>query len=232
MVEDEEAIADAVRRGLQDEGITVDVMGDGVDGLWAATEQAYDAIVLDLMLPGMSGAEVLLALRAREVWTPVLVLTARDGDAVQVALFDHGADDYLTKPFSFDVLLARLRALVRRGAPERPVVLTTGDLTLEPARRQVAREGRAIALTPREYAVLELLMRRSGDVVTKSEILANVWDSAYEGDPNVVEVYVSHLRRKIDAPFADPVLHTVRGQGYRVGTDAGSGRDGRGNGRS
>ncbi|MGV8972889.1 MAG: response regulator transcription factor [Rhodoglobus sp.] len=219
VIEDEAAIADAVRRGLQAEGITVDVMFDGVDGLWAATEQAYDVIVLDLMLPGLSGSEVLLALRARDVWTPVLVLTARDGDAFQVDLFDRGADDYLTKPFSFEILLARLRALVRRGAPQRPVVLRVGDLTLEPSRRRVHRAGQEITLTPREYAVLELLMRRDGDVVTKLEILANVWDSAFEGDLNVVEVYVSHLRRKVDAPFGSLLLQTVRGQGYRVAVD-------------
>jgi two-component system OmpR family response regulator len=200
VVEDERAIADAVRRGLEAEGIAVDMMHDGVDGLWAATENAYDAVVLDLMLPGLSGRDVLVGMRERGVWTPVLVLTARDGDAVQVGMFDRGADDFLTKPFSFDVLLARLRALVRRGAPERPVVLSSGDLRLE----------------PREYGVLELLLRRGGDVVTKSEILANVWDSAFEGDPNVVEVYVSYLRRKVDTPFDRRSIVTVRGQGYRI----------------
>jgi two-component system OmpR family response regulator len=220
VVEDEEQIADAVRRGLEGEGIAVDVMRDGVDGLWAASEHAYDAIVLDLMLPGMTGPQVLSALRERGVWTPVLVLTARYGDDVQVSLFDDGADDFLTKPFSFDVLLARLRALVRRGAPERPVVLTAGDLTVEPARRRVTRGGAEIALTPREYGVLELLMRRGGDVVTKQEILGNVWDSAYEGDANVVEVYVSYLRRKVDAPFDRRSIVTVRGMGYRIAPDA------------
>jgi len=216
VVEDERAIADAVRRGLEAEGIAVDMMHDGVDGLWAATENAYDAVVLDLMLPGLSGRDVLVGMRERGVWTPVLVLTARDGDAVQVGMFDRGADDFLTKPFSFDVLLARLRALVRRGAPERPVVLSSGDLRLEPARRRVTRGGTEIALTPREYGVLELLLRRGGDVVTKSEILANVWDSAFEGDPNVVEVYVSYLRRKVDTPFDRRSIVTVRGQGYRI----------------
>jgi two-component system OmpR family response regulator len=216
VVEDEAQLADVVRRGLEGEGIAVDVMGDGVDGLWAATETAYDAIVLDLMLPGLSGRDVLVSLRERGVWTPVLVLTARDGDDVQVNLFDRGADDFLAKPFSFDVLLARLRALVRRGAPERPVVLTSGDLRLEPARRRVTRGGAEIALTPREYGVLELLMRRGGDVVTKREILENVWDSAFDGDPNVVEVYISYLRRKVDAPFDRATILTVRGMGYRV----------------
>ncbi|MEZ0448683.1 winged helix-turn-helix domain-containing protein [Cellulomonas sp. ICMP 17802] len=219
VIEDEEQIADAVRRGLEGEGIAVDVMRDGVDGLWAATETPYDAIVLDLMLPGLSGREVLVSLRERGVWTPVLVLTARDGDDVQVSLFDRGADDFLPKPFSFEVLLARLRALVRRGAPERPVVLTAGDLRLEPARRRVSRGAVEIALTPREYGVLELLMRRGGDVVTKREILENVWDSAFDGDPNVVEVYISYLRRKVDAPFARSSILTVRGMGYRVAAD-------------
>ena len=219
VVEDEPAIADAVRRGLEAEGIAVDVMSDGVDGLWAATENTYDAVVLDLMLPGISGRDVLVGLRERGVWTPVLVLTAREGDEVQVGVFDRGADDFLAKPFSFDVLLARLRALVRRGAPERPVVLSAGDLRLEPARRRVTRNGAEIALTPREYGVLELMLRRGGDVVTKREILDNVWDSAFEGDPNVVEVYVSYLRRKIDAPFGRRSIVTVRGMGYRVVDD-------------
>ena len=216
VLEDEAQLADVVRRGLEAEGIAVDVMGDGVDGLWAATEGTYDAIILDLMLPGLSGREVLVSLREREIWTPVLVLTARDGDDVQVNLFDRGADDFLAKPFSFDVLLARLRALVRRGAPERPVVLASGDLRLEPSRRRVTRGGVEIALTPREYGVLELLLRRGGDVVTKREILDNVWDSAFEGDPNVVEVYISYLRRKVDAPFGRASILTVRGMGYRV----------------
>lgn len=219
VVEDEPQLADVVRRGLEAEGIAVDVMGDGVDGLWAATEGTYDVIVLDLMLPGLSGREVLVSLREREIWTPVLVLTARDGDDVQVSLFDRGADDFLAKPFSFDVLLARLRALVRRGAPERPVVLASGDLRLEPSRRRVTRGGVEIALTPREYGVLELLLRRGGDVVTKREILDNVWDSAFEGDPNVVEVYISYLRRKVDAPFGRASILTVRGMGYRVAAE-------------
>lgn len=219
VVEDEPPLADVVRRGLEAEGIAVDVMGDGVDGLWAATEGTYDAIVLDLMLPGLSGRDVLVSLRERGIWTPVLVLTARDGDDVQVSLFDRGADDFLPKPFSFDVLLARLRALVRRGAPERPVVLVSGDLSLEPARRRVTRGGVEIALTPREYGVLELLLRRGGDVVTKREILDNVWDSAFDGDPNVVEVYISYLRRKVDAPFGRSSIVTVRGMGYRVGAE-------------
>jgi two-component system OmpR family response regulator len=221
IVEDEAAIADALRRGLVGEGFAVDVVTDGVDGLWAATENAYDVIVLDLMLPGLSGREVLVGLRGRQVWTPVLVLTAREGDEVQVGVFDRGADDFLAKPFSFDVLLARLRALVRRGAPERPVVLSVGDLRLEPARRRVARADSEIRLTPREYGVLELLMRRGGDVVTKAEILNNVWDSAFEGDPNVVEVYISYLRRKVDAPFGRHSIGTVRGMGYRVVDDEG-----------
>ena len=219
VVEDDPPLADVLRRGLEGEGIAVDVMGDGVDGLWAATEGTYDAIVLDLMLPGLSGRDVLVSLRERGIWTPVLVLTARNGDEVQVSLFDRGADDFLPKPFSFDVLLARLRALVRRGAPERPVVLSSGDLLLEPARRRVTRGGVEISLTPREYGVLELLLRRGGDVVTKREILDSVWDSAFDGDPNVVEVYISYLRRKVDAPFGRASIVTVRGMGYRVTAD-------------
>lgn len=219
IVEDESAIADALRRGLEGEGMAVDVMTDGIDGLWAATEHPYDAIVLDLMLPGLSGRDVLMGLRERGVWTPVLVLTAREGEEVQIAAFDRGADDFLAKPFSLDILLARLRALMRRGAPERPVVLSVGDLRLEPARRRVARGSAEITLTPREYGVLELLMRRNGDVVTKREILDNVWDSAFDGDPNVVEVYISYLRRKVDAPFARRSITTVRGMGYRVVED-------------
>ncbi|MEN0130547.1 MAG: response regulator transcription factor [Brevundimonas sp.] len=220
VVEDDHQLGDAVRRGLIAEGLAVDLMRDGVDGLWAATENQYDVVVLDLMLPGLSGRDVLVGMRERGVWTPVLVLTARDGEQVQVAMLDRGADDYLVKPFSLNVLVARLRALVRRGSPERPVVLQAGDLRLEPARRRVTRAGDEIALTPREYGVLELLMRKDGDVVTKTEIITNVWDSAYEGDHNVVEVYISYLRRKVDTPYGRKSILTVRGQGYRIASEA------------
>jgi len=219
VVEDEVRLAEAVQRGLAAEGMSVDIVHNGVDGLWAASELPYDVIVLDIMLPKLSGYRVVEELRERGVWTPVLMLTAKDGEYDQVDAFDLGADDYLTKPFSFIILVARLRALMRRGAPERPVVLAAGDLTLDPARRRVARGDAEISVTPREFGLLEFLLRHRGDVVSKTEILAGVWDSAYEGDPNVVEVYVSYLRRKVDAPFGRQSIETVRGMGYRLTAD-------------
>jgi two-component system OmpR family response regulator len=178
-------------------------------------------IVLDIMLPKLNGYKVLETLRERGVWTPVLMLTAKDGEYDQTDAFDLGADDYLTKPFSFLVLVARLRALIRRGGPERPVVLVAGDLTLDPARRRVERAGQEIVLTPREYGLLEFLMRHRGDIVSKLEILASVWDPAFDGDPNVVEVYVRYLRLKLDAPFGRHAIETVRGMGYRLDSDGG-----------
>jgi DNA-binding response OmpR family regulator len=219
VVEDEVRLAEAVQRGLAAEGMNVDIVHNGVDGLWAASEHAYDVIVLDIMLPRLSGYRVVEELRERGVWTPVLMLTAKDGEYDQVDAFDLGADDYLTKPFSFIILVARLRSLMRRGAPERPVVLAAGDLTLDPARRRVARGEVEISVTPREFGLLEFLLRHRGDVVSKTEILAGVWDSAYDGDPNVVEVYVSYLRRKIDVPFGKQAIETVRGMGYRLAAD-------------
>lgn len=216
IVDDEVSLAEGVRRGLVAEGFTVDVAHDGIDGLWYARENTYDAIVLDLMMPGMSGWKVCAALREEGDWTPILMLTARDGDWDQVESFEGGADDYVTKPFSFAVLVARLRALVRRGAPERPAVLTAGDLSLDPGGRQVARGGTDIDLTSREFAVLEFLMRRAGQVVSKREVIENVWDEDFEGDPNIVEVYVGHLRRKVDRPFGSSSIETVRGAGYRL----------------
>jgi len=219
VVEDEVRLAEAVQRGLAAEGMNVDIVHNGVDGLWAASEHAYDVIVLDIMLPRLSGYRVVEELRERGVWTPVLMLTAKDGEYDQVDAFDLGADDYLTKPFSFIILVARLRALMRRGAPERPVVLAAGDLTLDPARRRVARGEVEISVTPREFGLLEFLLRHRGDVVSKTEILAGVWDSAYDGDPNVVEVYVSYLRRKVDVPFGKQAIETVRGMGYRLAAD-------------
>jgi DNA-binding response OmpR family regulator len=216
IVDDEVPLAETIRRGLTGAGFVAEVMHNGEDALWAATETAYDAIVLDIMLPRLNGYKVLEELRKRNVWTPVLMLTAKDGEYDQTDAFDLGADDYLTKPFSFIVLVARLRALIRRGSPERPVVLACGDLTLDPSRRRVQRDGAEIVLTPREFGLLEFLMRHSGDVVTKAEILAGVWDPAFEGDPNVVEVYVRYLRRKIDAPFGRHAIETVRGMGYRI----------------
>ncbi len=221
IVDDERPLAETIRRGLTDEGFVVELAHNGQDALWAATEKRFDAIVLDIMLPRGNGYQVLTELRRREIWTPVLMLTAKDGDYDQTDAFDLGADDYLTKPFSFIVLVARLRALIRRGAPERPVVLACGDLTLDPVRRRVERAGQEISLTPREYGLLEFLMRHKGDVVTKSEILEGVWDPAFEGDPNVVEVYVRYLRRKIDAPFDRRAIETVRGMGYRLSSTGG-----------
>jgi two-component system OmpR family response regulator len=219
VVEDEQRLAETVRRGLLNDGFAVDVVHSGVDGLWAASENPYDAIVLDIMLPGLNGYKVLEQLRERGVWTPVLMLTAKDGEYDQADAFDLGADDYLTKPFSFVVLVARLRALIRRGAPERPAILSAGDLTLDPARRRVERAGTEISLTPREFGLLEFLMHHRDDVVSKSEILDGVWDSAYDGDPNVVEVYVRYLRLKIDNPFGRNTIQTVRGMGYRLVSD-------------
>ncbi|WP_456847375.1 response regulator transcription factor [Cellulomonas sp. P5_C6] len=221
LVEDELPLADAVSRALVAEGINVHAVHNGEDGLWAATEGTYDAIVLDIMLPKLNGYRVVELLRERSVWTPVLMLTAKDGEYDQADAFDLGADDYLTKPFSVVVLVARLRALVRRGAPARPAVLSAGGLRLDPARRSVDRGETPIRLTAREYGLLEYLMRHSGDVVTKFEILEAVWDANYDGDPNVVEVYIGYLRRKVDAPFACRSIQTVRGLGYRLAVDAG-----------
>ena len=221
MVEDEVRLADTVRRGLTDAGFVVELVHDGEDAVWAATENSYDVIVLDIMLPKLNGYKVLEQLRDRGVWTPVLMLTAKDGEYDQTDAFDLGADDYLTKPFSFLVLIARLRALIRRGGPERPVVLTAGDLVLDPARRRVERAGQEIALTPREYGLLEFLMRHRGDTVSKLEILAGVWDPAFDGDPNVVEVYIRYLRLKLDAPFARHSIETIRGMGYRLDPEGG-----------
>ena len=221
IVDDEVPLAETIRRGLVNAGFVAEVMHNGEDALWAASENNYDAIVLDIMLPRLNGYRVLEELRKRNVWTPVLMLTAKDGEYDQTDAFDLGADDYLTKPFSFIVLVARLRALIRRGGPERPVVLACGDLTLDPSRRKVQRDGEAIVLTPREFGLLEFLMRHRGDVVTKSEILSGVWDPAFEGDPNVVEVYIRYLRRKIDAPFGRHAIETVRGMGYRIDTGGG-----------
>ncbi|UGQ13468.1 response regulator transcription factor [Yinghuangia sp. ASG 101] len=216
LVEDEVRLAETIRQGLADAGVNVEVVHNGVDGLWAATENTYDVVVLDIMLPGLNGYRVCAGLRERGVWAPVLMLTAKDGDWDQADALDLGADDYLTKPFSFVVLLARLRALVRRGAAARPVVLEAGDLALDPARRRVTRAGAEIRLTPREFALLEFLMRRAGDVVSKTEILAQVWDANYDGPANVVEVYVGYLRRKLASESAPAPIETVRGMGYRL----------------
>ena len=221
VVEDEVRLAQALRRGLQAEGFTVDLAHDGEDGLHLALEGDYAAIVLDVMLPRLSGYRVCQRLRAAENWVPVLMLSAKDGEYDEADGLDIGADDYLTKPFSYVVLVARLRALLRRGAPDRPAVLAAGDLTLDPATRAVHRDRTEISLTPREFGLLEFLMRHRGEVVAKTQILSNVWDSNYSGDPNIVEVYVGYLRRKVDVPFDRRALETVRGVGYRLAADGG-----------
>lgn len=212
VVEDEVRLADALRRGLQEEGFVVDVAGTGPHGLELARQGGYDAMILDVMLPGLSGYRVVRQLRAEENWLPVLMLSAKDGEYDQADGLDCGADDYLTKPFSYVVLLARLRALLRRGAPQRPTVLTVGDLSLDPARRRVTLADTEIAVTAREYALLEYLMRRAGEVVSKIELLDHVWDAGVDTAPNAVEVYVGYLRRKIGRER----LETVRGAGYRL----------------
>ena len=221
VVDDEVRLAEGLRRGLEAEGFAVDVAHTGTDGLWMARENRYAVILLDIMLPGMSGYRVCEALRADGDWTPVLMLTAKDGEWDQVEALDTGADDYLSKPFSFAVLVARIRALMRRGTSERPVVLEAGDIRMDPAARTVFRGEEAIDLTAREFAVLEYLMRRRGDVVSKREVLANVWDDDFDGDPNIVEVYVRHLRNKLDRPFGRESIETLRGAGYRLASHGG-----------
>ena len=216
MVEDEARLAETVSRGLAAEGFVVDVVHDGVDGLINARSRDYDVIILDIMLPSMNGYDICRELRQDGVWTPILMLTAKDGEYDQVDAFELGADDYLTKPFSFVVLTARLRALVRRGAPARPTILTAGDLTLDPATRVVRRDREEINLTQREFGLLQYLMRNPDTVKSKAEILQSVWDMNYEGDDNVVEVYISYLRRKVDQPFGRRSIETVRGVGYRL----------------
>jgi len=221
VVEDEVRLAEGLRRGLEAEGFAVDVAATGTDGLWMAREQTYSAILLDIMLPGISGYRICETLRAEKNWTPILMLTAKDGEWDQVEALDTGADDYLTKPFSFAILLARVRALLRRGAGERPSILEAGDVTVDPATKRVARGETVIDLTAREFAMLEFLMRRKGDVVSKREVLDGVWDYDFDGDPNIVEVYVGHLRNKIDRPFGRAAIETLRGSGYRMAANGG-----------
>ncbi|MFF4776475.1 MULTISPECIES: response regulator transcription factor [Microtetraspora] len=220
VVEDERRMAAALKRGLQAEGFAVDLAHDGEDGLHCARTGEYDVVVLDIMLPKLSGYNVCKRLRAEENWVPILMLSAKDGEYDMADGLDLGADDYLAKPFSYVVLVARLRALLRRGGTRRPAVLRAGDLSLDPARRLVARGETPVELTPREFSLLEFLMRRHDEVVSKSEILEHVWDT-YDTDPNVVEVYVGYLRRKIDTPFGRNALQTVRGAGYRLVSDGG-----------
>ena len=214
VVEDEVKMAGLLERGLEEEGHAVDVAGRGEDALWMARAAPYDAIVLDLMLPGLDGFAVCRELRAQEVWTPVLLLTARDAVDDRVFGLDAGADDYLVKPFAFGELLARLRALVRRGARERPAVLTVGELVLDPAAHVVSLSGRPVLLSAREFALLEFLMRRPGQVVSRTEILEHVWNYNYDGLSNVVDVYVGYLRRKLEQPPGLVCIRTVRGVGY------------------
>jgi DNA-binding response OmpR family regulator len=222
VVEDERRLAAAVRRGLEAEGFAVDLAHDGVTGLHLARTGDYDGVVLDIMLPGMSGYQVCGSLRAEENWVPILILSAKDGEYDQADGLDLGADDYLTKPFSYVVLAARLRALLRRGAVPRPAVLRAGDLALDPAARTVRRGSAPITLTAREFSLLEYLIRHCGSVVSKSELLSHVWDSPGDvADLNVVEVYVGYLRRKIDAPFGRHAVRTVRGAGYLLAADGG-----------
>jgi two-component system OmpR family response regulator len=221
VVEDEAKMAALIRRGLAEEGYAADVAHTGEDALWMARATPYDAIVLDVMLPGRNGIDVCRELRASGVWSPILILTARDGVEDRVAGLDGGADDYLTKPFSFAELLARLRALARRAPPERPNVLEVGSLRLDPATRRVWRGEVEVDLSTKEFALLETFMRRAGDVVSRLDLLEHAWDRAYENRSNVVDVYVRYLREKIDRPFGLESLETVRGAGYRLRRDGG-----------
>ena len=216
VVEDGVKMAGLLKRALEEEGYAVDVAADGREGLWLGTENAYDAVVLDVMLPQMDGFAVCRGLRDAGRWSPVLMLTARDAVADRVAGLDAGADDYLTKPFSVAEMLARIRALIRRGAVERPSVLRVGDLTLDPASKAVSRDGTAVELTAKEFALLEYLMRHAGEVLSRTRLIEHVWDFAYEGDSNVVDVYVRYLRNKLDRPFGRDSIETVRGVGYRL----------------
>ncbi|MFL6134659.1 MAG: response regulator transcription factor [Nocardioidaceae bacterium] len=221
VVDDDTRVASAVKRGLEREGYAVDLALDGTEGQWLAAENPYDAMVLDIMLPGMRGDTLCTSLRDAGVWTPILMLTAKSGESEEARALDAGADDFLAKPFSYLVLLARLRALVRRGRPERPQTLVAGDLRLDPAAHQVWRGDVPLTLSPRQFSLLEYLMRHAGDVLPKREILEHVWDFTFEGDPNIVEVYVRQLRLRIDEPFGRTALQTVRGAGYRLDADGG-----------
>ncbi|MET8354477.1 response regulator transcription factor [Micromonospora sp. NPDC005206] len=221
VVEDDKHLARSIKRGLEAEGFAAEVALDGIDGLWRATDGDFDVIVLDIMLPGKNGFQVCAELREAGNWTPILMLTAKDGELDEAEALDTGADDYLSKPFSYVVLVARIRALLRRGSRERPATLNVGDLRLDPAAHRVWRGETEVSLTPRQFALLEFLMRRPGEVLSKGTILDHVWDFAFDGDPNIVEVYVRHLRRKIDEPFGRSAIQTVRLVGYRLDPDGG-----------
>ena len=212
-------LAATLRRGLEAEGFSVDSALDGEQGIWFASENSYDAIVLDIMLPKVNGFVVCARLREMGNWTPILMLTAKDGELDEAEALDTGADDYLTKPFSFLVLVAHLRALMRRGVVERPTQLVVGSLVVDPAAHTCSRGDRVIELTAKEFAIVEFLARRGGEVVSKSELLDHAWDFAYDGDPNVIDVHMSNIRRKIDRPFSAHSLRTVRGVGYRLVPD-------------
>jgi two-component system OmpR family response regulator len=216
VVEDETRMASILKRALEEEGHAVDVAADGEDGLWLATENAYGAVVLDVMLPDVDGFELCRRLRARQQWVPVIMLTARDSVGDRVRGLDAGADDYLVKPFSLAELAARLRALARRDDRPRPVLLAEGDLKLDPAAKRAWRADTELRLSPREFALLELFLRHPGDVLSRSQIIETVWDFAYDGGSNVVDQYVNYLRRKIDVPFGRHDIETVRGMGYRL----------------
>ena len=221
LIEDDKKIAVAVKRGLEAEGFTVDASLDGSEGLWLAKEGSYDLIILDIMLPGRNGYQICADLREDGDWTPILMLTAKDGDLDEAEALETGADDYMTKPFSFPVLIARVRALLRRTIGGDPVSVEVGDLRIDPSQRRVWRGDIEIKLTSRQFEVLEFLVRRAGQVLSKAEILSGVWEYDFEGDPNIVEVYIRRLRRRIDEPFRRRAIETVRGAGYRLATNGG-----------
>ena len=222
MIEDDKKIATMVKRGLEAEGFSVEVAADGLDGLWLATEGSYDLIVLDIMLPRRNGYEICADLRSAGNWTPILMLTAKDGDLDEAEALDAGADDYLTKPFSFPVLVARVRSVLRRaGGRGAPATQVAGDLRIDPVARRAWRGDVEIALTARQFDVLEFLIRRAGQVLSKQEILAGVWQYDFDGDSNIVEVYIRRLRTAIDEPFGRRAIETVRGAGYRLAVDGG-----------
>ena len=216
VVEDSPKMASLLQRGLTEEGYAVDVVSNGVDAVWMATEQSFDAIVLDVVLPDIDGFEVCRSLRRSDRWAPLLMLTARDDVSDRVRGLDAGADDYLTKPFAFEELFARVRSLVRRGPRERSPILKVGDLVLDPAEHSVRRGSEPVNLTPKEFALLHYFMRNPGEALARPRLLEHVWDFAFDGDPNIVDVYVGYLRDKIDRPFGQTSLETIRGVGYRL----------------
>ena len=221
LVEDDKKIATIVKRGLEAEGFTVEVAFDGTDGLWLAREGSFDLVILDIMLPGRNGYQICADLREAGDWTPILMLTAKDGDLDEAEALDTGADDYLTKPFSFAVLVARVRALLRRASGRNPAPVEAGDLRIDPGQRRVWRGDVQVELTARQFDVLEFLIRRAGQVVSKLEILEGVWEYGFDGDPNIVEVYIRRLRTRIDEPFERQAIETIRGAGYRLSETGG-----------